>query len=103
MILRQGDVLLHLIDSMPDEVSEIDRGNQDLILAHGEVTGHAHRVASRHAKMYRSESDQRFMRVTAPVALAHEEHTAVTIPPGVYRVSIHAEYVPGALPRQVAD
>lgn len=101
---RQGDVLIVRVDSCPAEATPIKREmNEDVILAHGEVTGHAHRICSRHATMYRTESDARYMRVTAPVALTHEEHTTIDIPAGNYRVTIHTEYVPGELPRQVVD
>lgn len=105
-LYRQGDVLIMRVDGVPDGAKEEPRDG-DLILQHGEVTGHAHRISSRHATMYRSEEDRRFMKVggapAAPVELKHEEHATVTIPRGVYEVTIHAEYVPGAVPRQVAD
>lgn len=102
---RQGDVLIAAVDAIPTGAVEIPRGKRGVVLAEGEVTGHAHRIPSRSASLYRSEGDARFMRVMgpAPVALQHEEHTAIEIPPGNYRVTIHTEYVPGELPRQVAD
>jgi len=105
MMYRQGDVLIVAVDKVPDDAKEVPRDKRGVILAEGEVTGHAHRIAHRSASLYRSESDARFLRVMgpAPVALSHEEHTAVELPPGNYRVSIHREYQPGELPRQVAD
>jgi hypothetical protein len=104
-IYRQGDVLIAEVDSVPTNVTAVKRDKRGVILAEGEVTGHAHRIPSRHAKLYRSESDARYMRVMgpAPVALNHEEHSTVKIPAGDYRVTIHAEYVPGEFPRNVAD
>lgn len=105
LLLRQGDVLLSRVEDVPDNLTAVTRSKRGVVLAEGEVTGHAHRIASRHAKLYRDESDARYLRVMgpAPVALAHEEHSTVKIPPGNYRVSIHAEYVPGELPRRVED
>lgn len=103
LMLRQGDVLIERVDDIPRGASEMKRTKRGVVLAEGEVTGHAHRIPSRSATLYRTEMDQRFMRVTAPVRLEHEEHVAVEIPPGAYRVHIHAEYQPGELPRQVAD
>lgn len=106
VLFRQGDVLLELIaGDIPPGAIELDRGGRDLILQEGEVTGHAHRIPSRSASLYRTETDARYMRVMgpAPVALNHEEHHTVALPPGNYRVTVHAEYVPGELPRQVAD
>jgi hypothetical protein len=102
---RQGDVLIVTVDAVPSGITEVPRSKRGVVLAEGEVTGHAHRIPSRHASLYRSENDARYLRVMgpAPVALNHEEHTTVKIPPGDYRVTIHAEYVPNELPRQVAD
>jgi hypothetical protein len=111
---RQGDVLIIEVATIPEDAKEIPREG-DLILQHGEVTGHAHRIPSRHAKIFRTEEDRRFMKVggastrregfgqVEPVALNHEEHSTVVIPVGLYEVTIHAEYEPGELPRQVAD
>ena len=103
-IYRQGDVLIVAVESMP-KGALVKREDGSVVLAHGEVTGHSHRIPSRHAKLYRTEEDARFLRVegSAPVALLHEEHAPVNLPPGNYRVIIHAEYQPSALPRQVAD
>ncbi len=104
-IYRQGDVLICAVSSVPANLEQITRTKRGVVLAEGEVTGHAHRVPSRHASLYRSESDARYLRVMgpAPVALNHEEHSTVKIPPGDYRITIHAEYVPGELPRNVED
>ncbi len=99
---RQGDVLIVAVNEIP-ESQPVAREQDHVVLAHGEVTGHSHRIASRHATLMRTEADVRYMRVTAPVELRHEEHSPVKIPPGNYRVTIHAEYVPGALPRRVED
>ncbi len=102
---RQGDVLIVQVNEIPENAKKLKRTTRGIVLAEGEVTGHAHRIPSRHASLYRSESDARYLRVMgpAPVALKHEEHTVVNIPPGNYRVTIHTEYVPGELPRQVTD
>jgi hypothetical protein len=45
-----------------------------------------------------------FMRVSghAPVALEHEDHDTIMIPPGTYQVVRQREYSPGAV-RYVAD
>jgi len=102
-MFRQGDVLIVAVSEIPSGAVEVPRSKRGVVLAEGEVTGHAHRIPSRSAKLYRTEMDARYMRVTAPVALNHEEHSTVRIPAGEYRVTIHTEYQPGELPRQVAD
>jgi hypothetical protein len=101
ILYRQGDVLLELVTAIPPS-SALER-NGDLILQEGEVTGHAHRIMSRHATLYRTELDARYLRVTSPVVVEHEEHSRIELPPGDYMVTIHAEYNPGELPRLVAD
>lgn len=105
ILYRQGDVLLELISGDMPTATPVPRSRRGTVLAEGEVTGHAHRIMSRHATLYRTETDARYLRVMgpAPVALKHEEHGTVELPPGNYRITIHAEYVPGELPRQVAD
>lgn len=85
------------------KLTEVPRESGHIILAYGEVTGHAHRIPHRSAKLYRDESDARFLRATAPVTLRHEEHAPIKLPTGDYRVVIQKEYVPGELPRNVAD
>jgi|SRR5262245_30336984 len=103
---RQGDVLIIAISEIPTTATAMPRQKAyGVVLAEGEATGHRHRIPSRHATMYRSESDARYLRVMgpAPVALRHEEHTTVKIPPGSYQVIIHHEYQPGAVPRRVED
>ncbi len=101
---RQGDVLIVAIAEIPSKVTEVARTKRGVVLAEGEVTGHAHRIPSRSAKLFRTEDDARFLRVTgtAPVGLQHEEHGTVALPPGDYRVSIHREYTPEAI-RNVVD
>lgn len=103
LILRQGDVLILQVDSLPANIKPVKREKNNVVLAHGEVTGHSHRIPSRHATLYKTEADQRYMRVTAPVQLKHEEHSTVKIPPGNYQIRIHKEYAPGELARNVAD
>lgn len=103
---RQGDVMIVAVDTIPHDAIEVARSTRGLVLAEGEVTGHAHRIPSRSATLYRTETDARYLRVTAgkvPAVLKHEEHTKIELPPDNYRVTIHREYQPGELPRQVAD
>jgi ribosomal protein L18E len=100
-ILRQGDVLLVKVAALPKAVEETTKG--DIILAHGEVTGHAHRIKApaMTAKLW-SAGAERFLQAMETVALTHEEHATITIEPGIYRVVIQTEYSPEEL-RNVAD
>ena len=98
MQFRQGDVLVERIEAIPEDAkAEIG----PVILAHGEATGHAHTIKSRYAKLLSTGTD-RFLRTTKPVRLVHQEHGAIEIPAGEYRVTRQREYSPEAI-RNVAD
>lgn len=101
-IFRQGDVLLVMVDKIPS-FAEISKEKGDIILAHGEVTGHAHRIKSpaQKAKLWDANAE-RFLQVMETISLAHEEHSVITLPPGNYQVVIQKEYTPEEL-RNVKD
>lgn len=144
---RQGDV--HLmpthdgikpINALPDGCVEIPIDGNRIVLAHGEVTGHAHAIydhvaanlreqladqvdaqtprdwagaagevadaaiarAQSRARLWRAPSGDRYLEVKETVTLRHEEHTAHTLPPGIYKLPVQTEYSPQEL-RRVAD
>jgi hypothetical protein len=101
---RQGDVLLIRV-AMIQAAIEIPRDTQNrIVLAHGEVTGHAHAIHDETAELFRGRAANTgvFLQVVNRVELRHEEHTTVRVPKGAYRVLRQTEYSPGEL-RQVAD
>ena len=75
--------------------------NGPTILAHGELTGHAHEIKSKHARLF-ERAGERFLRVTRWVVLRHQEHAPITLAPGTYRVIRQREYSPEAI-LNVAD
>jgi hypothetical protein len=96
---RQGDVLLLAIDpdSLPAYARPVPRRGGRVVLAEGEVTGHAHAISSPAATLLRTGYNAdlpRFLRTSAPVDLVHEEHATITLPEGLYAVVIQREYVP---------
>lgn len=104
---RQGDVLIVSTTTIPASATPVPLEGGRIVLAHGEVTGHAHAIASPDAELLATpgataETADRWLRVRSAVTLAHEEHTPITIPPGEYRVIRQREYDP-ELARQVAD
>lgn len=101
MQFRQGDVWIEKIDTVPNSAVDVPLENGRIVLAHGEVTGHAHAIKSRRAKL-RQSGGERYLSVSSPVSLSHEEHATIAIPPGNYRVQIQKEYSPEAI-RNVAD
>jgi len=103
---RHGDVIIERVTSVPHSTTLVPRDQHGrIILAAGEATGHHHTIADREAEFVRTETDERFLRVMAAsgVTLVHEEHAAITLPPGDYRIKIQREYQPNALPRRVVD
>lgn len=104
-IARQGDVLIVGVKSIPKNVEPVAREQGRVILAHGEATGHAHAIKDKRAALFRDPKLAAvFMHVSgdAPVALEHDEHSEIMVPPGSYRVIRQREYQPNAI-RTVAD
>lgn len=102
-IIRQGDVLAVKISSLPAGATKTRLDKGDIILAYGEVTGHAHRIKKPEEKALLWDAGaERFLQVMETVSLTHEEHKMAEFEPGIYRIVIQQEYSPAAL-RNVAD
>ena len=102
-IYRQGDVLLVPADKLPADAEEVKRDAGRVVLAYGEVTGHAHALHGSGVYLYASKKTKaRHLRVVETDLLRHEEHTHVNVPPGIYRVIVQSEYRERELVR-VAD
>lgn len=86
-IYRQGDVLLVEEPAPPSRLETKARMRGPLVLAEGELTGHAHVVDDQRASLAEFPGEV-FLVVEegAPVALRHEEHDELNVMPGVYRV-----------------
>ncbi|HEY3873038.1 MAG TPA: hypothetical protein VGM10_32070 [Actinocrinis sp.] len=112
---RQGDVLIVPVAGPVDEappavaaaIAGIAPAQRDargrMVLALGEVTGHAHAVVGKGA-LYPSIAEFEPMHLHLPHGgrVVHEEHAAFTLPAGWYKVVRQREYEPGSL-RMVAD
>ena len=92
-MVRQGDVLLVRIEAIPDTARPVARDNGRVVLAYGEVTGHAHAISSAAATQLHDDIE-RYLRLTSAATLQHEEHAAIELAPGTYRIVIQREYVP---------
>ena len=127
-IRRQGDVLLTPVAALPAGCTEIPHDKGRIVLAYGEVTGHAHAIADHtvradreigpeaaseiadaaiarartKARLLAAPNGERFLEVTETVHLRHEEHDEHAIEPGIYRLPQQMEYSPAELQR-VAD
>jgi hypothetical protein len=98
---RQGDVLLLKVNELPTDATPDQSEGHRIVLAYGEVTGHAHALSTAHAALYKI-GDERYVVAQDGATLVHEEHSAITLEPGVYRVVRQREYAPREV-RLVAD
>ena len=119
-IYRQGDVLIMAVgaqevgEQIARDMSCKEDGGR-VVLAYGEVTGHAHAIQSSAATLWEKKVAEqvaeattralvadRILRLTAEVVLRHEEHDPIVLPAGDYIVRQQREYAPQEL-RNVAD
>jgi hypothetical protein len=97
-LVRQGDVFIVPVAKLPGDLT----GTRP-VLAEGEVTGHAHRVADPTTAQVFKGSSGLFLEVTADSAtVVHDEHAPVTVPRGSYEIRIQREYHPKEI-RRVVD
>jgi hypothetical protein len=107
---RQGDVLLVVTDQTPSSQATPVTDGGRVILAYGEVTGHAHEVVPVDnmddvpaMQLFEEPDGSRLLVVRRPVELRHEEHGRIGLEPHVtYEVRRQREYFPDAI-RSVAD
>lgn len=124
--IRQGDVQLEPVSSLPAGCQEVPNDRGRIVLAYGEVTGHAHAIADHvvrreptpgaadeiteaaisraqaKARLLIAPNGDRYLEVKQTVTLRHEEHTAHTLNPGIYKLPVQVEYTPSEL-RRVED
>jgi len=98
---RQGDVLIERVDVVPESATKQKPGER-VILAHGEVTGHAHEIDCDDAEAWKSGAETVAVAVKRPTELRHQEHAQIPLKRGTYRVVRQREYSPEAI-RNVAD
>jgi hypothetical protein len=114
--IRQGDVVLIRVATLPTDRTPVPLSNGRIVLAFGEATGHAHVIgispeaateiaeaAIARARLWSTPGGARYLEVRAPVVLRHEEHSPLTIPPGIYQLPKQVEYVAPQIMRRVED
>lgn len=95
-ILRQGDVLIVRRGDAPEQKP----AKKPVVLAYGEKTGHCH------AFMARSRAgvvDEGLLAVSHTALLVHEEHSTVTVAPGLYDLPVQVEHRDEDEPMPVQD
>jgi hypothetical protein len=103
-IMRQGDVLLIKIKKIPTDLKSVSPTKKGFILAEGEATGHHHAIKETESVEMYAANDSPFLYliVKEPTKLEHEEHDAIELPLGKYKVVRQREYYPGEI-RTVLD
>ncbi|GAA1008828.1 hypothetical protein Aple_080890 [Acrocarpospora pleiomorpha] len=106
-MFRQGDILIMPVDgeSVPEQLQAASRDARGrLVLALGEATGHAHAIPGPGTLLLGRDSGvPEFLHLPEGGRLVHEEHAAISLPKGWFRVVRQWEYVPGSYRRYVAD
>ena len=99
MLFRHGDILIGSVNQIPVQAKR----QPSNILAHGELTGHNHRIEDPETAEIFMLGGEMFLRVKALTArVIHEEHKPITLPQGLYRFWYQREYTPTAI-RRVYD
>lgn len=99
MLYRHGDVLIALVHTLPN--AAVPRPGT--VLARGELTGHSHRFAQAEGvQLYQAGADLYAEVRSGDARLIHDEHHAIALPAGLYRVWMQREYSPQAI-RRVLD
>lgn len=117
-MFRQGDVLLVPVSDIPSGLKS--RKDAKVILAYGEVSGHHHRFECGNVTAFFKEGDDLTMAggtmlrgsrtdveyISVPkggASLIHEEHDAIAVGEGSYRIVRQREYDMMEGARRVAD
>lgn len=109
--IRQGDVLLRKVKTVPDNARELNRDQRGAhVVAHGERTGHMHRFTERNVnaftKLEGHEIEFILVNGAGGATLRHElssgtkaEHDPINLPDGSYEAAQQVEYTPAELVR----
>lgn len=102
-IYRHGDIILYKLNEISD--NRAIHKDEVLILAEGEVTGHAHKLQGDFELVEQDKlnGDMKFSVNTVAV-LTHEEHDKIVLERGIYLKVNQVEYNPFTdLVKKVAD
>ena len=104
LLYAQGDLLVERVADIPASGTQVFPGPDGAaVLAEGETTGHRHAIYDR-ITMFRDDSLAHdipnglyvgHVRVDGPCArIQHDEHEAITLPKGTYRIRRQRELEP---------
>jgi len=111
-IFAQGDIIIERVDDAPTGPPIGIDPDGAVVLARGEATGHRHAFYGGGVTMFRDDALARDMPTelyighvnvgTSGADLRHEEHSAISLAPGTYRIRRQREFDLGEV-RIVAD
>jgi len=104
LLYAQGDLLIERVTDIPVSGTPVYPGADGAaVLAEGEMTGHRHAIYDR-VTMFRDDALAQdipnglyvgHLKIDGPCArVQHDEHAAVTLPKGTYRVRRQRELEP---------
>jgi hypothetical protein len=102
----QGDVAIIPLGpkaELPKDAKALKREGGRVVLAHGELTGHAHAIADEGAVLFASGNVRILAVGDGGATVRHEEHDAIDLAQGLYEVRRQEEWTDNDEPRQVAD
>lgn len=94
-LIQQGDVLFFNEKNMPESVKPVKATRPGLVtFAEGEVTGHHHSCVADGVQLYEDENGTLWCSVEKEATVTHQEHGAVKLDKGTYRIGIVREVDP---------
>jgi hypothetical protein len=105
-IYRHGDVVIFRLKNAEELNSLGFKKETEVVLEHGEASGHAHRLKGGIEVMEKkgSAEGELYFRISDKAVLSHEEHDRMVLDAGMYLKVSQVEYDPFAdLLRRVLD
>ena len=107
---RQGDIFFEVVDGPSEAALKKNQRHETPVLAHGEVTGHTHAIATPHISQFQSYVDPDnghvYVKSATQMSVDHDEHDTITMPKDEWiKISRQREYDPlsAEKERQVRD
>ena len=91
-LYQHGDVILERVVKLPDGLKKAEH-KPKVVLAEGEQHNHAHVFCDTDSTtMFIDDAGNKFIEVTSPSILTHEEHTGIEVDIGLYAIRQVMEY-----------
>lgn len=95
-MVRQGDVLLVLLERLPANAVETSASDRGVVAARSWATGHAHLLTGTRLRRFAAHGTT-IVEVTGSAVLTHDEHDPLDLPPGTWEIRLQRQYDPMSL------